>query len=113
MATFIGSNPGLESRFPTTIEFPDYTDDELVEIFQLACHEGDFAPTSGCVTKLRKLLGAEPRDKGFGNGRLVRNLFEAALARQAWRLRANEAPTETDLRRLQADDLPDAAEPEQ
>jgi hypothetical protein len=107
MATFIGSNPGLESRFPTTIEFPDYSEDELVEIFQLACHEGDFAPTSGCVGKLRKLLGAEPRDKGFGNGRLVRNLFEAALARQAWRLRGNETPSETDLRRLQADDLPD------
>ena len=33
MAIFIAQNPGLASRFRTTIEFADYTDDELVDIF--------------------------------------------------------------------------------
>jgi Holliday junction resolvasome RuvABC ATP-dependent DNA helicase subunit len=109
MKAFIDSNPGLESRFGTTITFPDYTEDELVKIFEQCCREADFTPTTGCIARLRDLLRAEPRDKGFGNGRLVRNLFEGAVARQAWRLREKDAPSVDDLRRLRADDLPDAA----
>jgi Cdc6-like AAA superfamily ATPase len=107
MEFFIANNPGLESRFATTIQFPDYTEDELVRIFESMCADADFAPTKECVAKLRELLRSEPRDKGFGNARLVRNLFEAALARQAWRLRDVEAPSVDDLRHLGAEDLPD------
>lgn len=107
MEFFIANNPGLESRFATTIHFPDYTEDELVQIFESLCAGADFAPTKECVAKLRELLRSEPRDKGFGNARLVRNLFEAALARQAWRLRDVEAPSVDDLKRLGAEDLPE------
>jgi len=111
MEKFITSNPGLESRFGTTITFPDYSEDELVAIFRGACSDADFTPTSGCVDRLQELIRAEPRNKGFGNARLVRNLFEAAVARQAWRLRKKQSPTLDDLRRLQADDLPDQIDP--
>jgi hypothetical protein len=107
MEYFIANNPGLESRFATTIGFPDYTTDELVKIFESFCTGADFTPTSECITKLRTLIQSEPRDKGFGNGRLVRNLFEAALARQAWRLRDAKEPSVDDLRRLGAEDLPE------
>ena len=34
MADFIESNPGLRSRFPKTIAFPDYSNDELLAIFE-------------------------------------------------------------------------------
>jgi len=105
MKEFIESNPGLESRFGTTITFPDYTEDELVDIFEQFCRDADFTPTSGCIARVRALLRAEPRDKGFGNGRFVRNLFEGAVARQAWRLREKDAPSVDELRRLRADDL--------
>jgi Holliday junction resolvasome RuvABC ATP-dependent DNA helicase subunit len=107
MSEFIAANPGLESRFATTITFPDYTEDELVAIFEMFCRDADFEPAPELIEKLRELLRAEPRDKGFGNARLVRNLFEDAVARQAWRLRENEAPTVDDLRCLRADDLPE------
>lgn len=107
MAYFIANNPGLESRFATTISFPDYTTDELVAIFRSFCTGADFSPTPECITKLRTLIDSEPRDQGFGNGRLVRNLFEAAMARQAWRLRDAKDPSVDELRRLGAEDLPE------
>lgn len=109
MAEFIATNPGLESRFGTTIPFPDYSEDELVAIFKSLAKGSDFEPTDGCISRLRALIAAEPRDAGFGNARFVRNLFEAAVGRHAWRLREKETPTIDDLRRLHADDLPEPA----
>jgi Holliday junction resolvasome RuvABC ATP-dependent DNA helicase subunit len=109
MADFIATNPGLESRFGTTITFADYTDDELVAIFKQAAISADFKPTDGCVERVRALLKATPRDKGFGNGRFVRNLFESAVSHQAWRLRDDNDLSEAELRQLRADDLPEDA----
>jgi hypothetical protein len=105
MAGFIASNPGLDSRFRTTIEFPDYTDDELVAIFRSLCEGADFTPNEACIDRLRLLLASVSRDRYFGNGRWVRNQFEAAVVRQAWRLRDTKAPTVDELRALSPDDL--------
>jgi Holliday junction resolvasome RuvABC ATP-dependent DNA helicase subunit len=107
MDEFIATNPGLKSRFGTTITFPDYTDDELVAIFKQAAKSSDFTPTEGCIDRLRETLEATPRDKGFGNGRFVRNLFESAVSHQAWRLRDDNDLSEGELRQLRADDLPE------
>jgi len=105
MEVFVASNPGLESRFRTTIHFPDYSDDELVAIFEQLCANADFVPAAGCTDRLRALLGTVVRDRYFGNARYVRNQFEAAVVRQAWRLRGNPAPTVDELRALLPEDL--------
>ena len=105
MREFIDANPGLASRLPTTITFDDYTDDELVEIFVGQCRAGDFTPSPDCLDSLRATLRATARDEQFGNARFVRNLFEAAVVRQAWRLRDIASPTVEQLRDLQASDL--------
>jgi AAA lid domain/ATPase family associated with various cellular activities (AAA) len=105
MEEFIHSNPGLESRFRTTIVFSDYSDDELVAIFGSMCTDADFTPADGCVDRLRALLGEQVHDRGFGNARFVRNVFEAAVVRQAWRLRDVPTPTVDQLRGLEPDDL--------
>ena len=86
MATFVDTNPGLRSRFPKTIEFPDYSTDELLQIFESQAEKGGYEPDEPAVAAVRAWLDAQPRDKGFGNGRLVRNLFEAAIAAQAHRI---------------------------
>ena len=106
MATFIDSNPGLSSRFRTTINFPDYSDDELVAIFASLCKDADFSPTPECDGVLRTMLHGVIRDREFGNARFIRNLFEAAVVRQAWRLRSVETPTVEQLRALEVADLP-------
>ena len=107
MAEFIATNPGLESRFSTTIVFPDYTDDELVAIFEGMAKSSDFTPTTALIERLRAVLKATPRDEGFGNGRFVRNLFEAAVSKHAWRLREEAELSEEEMRTLEAEDLPD------
>ena len=55
---------------------------------------------------VRAWLAAQPRGKGFGNGRLVRNLFEHAVARQASRVVEIDKPTDMQLVALTADDIP-------
>jgi hypothetical protein len=105
MKEFIDSNPGLESRFRTTITFADYTGEELEAIFMSQCRDGDFSPTTTCLDAFRTLLAGIVRDDQFGNARWVRNLFEAAVVRQAWRLRDVASPTVDQLRELDAIDL--------
>jgi Holliday junction resolvasome RuvABC ATP-dependent DNA helicase subunit len=111
MSRFIGANPGLASRFHLTIEFTDYSDDELVTIFERLCAANDFTPDDACITSLRLLLVGTTRGEGFGNARFIRNTFEAAVVRQAWRLRDVADPTVEQLRELRADDLLDATSP--
>ncbi|QYJ04480.1 AAA family ATPase [Nocardioides panacisoli] len=114
MARFIGQNPGLASRFRTTIEFADYTDDELVEIFASMAHGADYDADEDVLAALRTVLSATPRDEAFGNARHVRNLLEAAIGRHAWRLREVEDPSIDDLRTLEPVDLtPDRGEPDE
>jgi Holliday junction resolvasome RuvABC ATP-dependent DNA helicase subunit len=111
MQRLIDVNPGLASRFHLTIVFDDYSDDELVAIFERNCAANDFTPEESCIVALRLLLTRTTRGEGFGNARFVRNTFEAAVVRQAWRLRDVPDPTVQQLRELRADDLVDPHEP--
>jgi SpoVK/Ycf46/Vps4 family AAA+-type ATPase len=92
MAELVAANPGLRSRFPKTIHFPDYSTDELVAIFRLRADAAGYRLTDGAADAVRAHLDALPRDKGFGNGRAARNLFEEAVARQASRVVELDAP---------------------
>jgi Cdc6-like AAA superfamily ATPase len=110
MAELVDANPGLRSRFPKTIHFDDYTTDELMEIFELQGKKGQYRLTSAARDKLRSVLDAVPRTKGFGNGRVSRNLFEAAVAHQATRIVELASPTDEQLGTLEESDIPDAAD---
>jgi SpoVK/Ycf46/Vps4 family AAA+-type ATPase len=111
MAAFVASNPGLRSRFPKTVSFPDYSTDELVAIFRSLCARSGYRCPADADGRLRRWFAAQPRDKGFGNARLARNMFEAAVARQASRVVAITEPTDDQLVLLTADDIgpPEAA----
>jgi len=105
MEEFVAANPGLASRFRTTIEFDDYTDDELVEILTLLADGSDYELTPAALKHFRELLAGTARGRTFGNGRFSRNTLEAAIGAHAWRLRDVEAPTKDELRRLLPEDL--------
>ena len=111
MARFVASNPGVASRFPTTIHFADYDDDELWAIFQLCVTEAGFTLGADVEGAFRALLPS-PRPDGFGNGRWSRNVFEEATSRQAVRITGMDAPAKDLVVQLIADDLPRQTAPD-
>ncbi len=119
MAYFIAQNPGLASRFRTTIDFVDYTDDELVGIFKVVATGADYDISAEVEKRFREMLGSVRRGPTFGNGRYSRNVLEAAIGQHAWRLREVDEPTVEQLRTLMPEDLvyddgseaPDSADP--
>ena len=107
MGKFIHSNPGLESRFNKYFYFEDYTAAQLMEIFRSMCQKNGYTLDGEAEGRAAALFQAlyEERDENFGNARDVRNLFERAVARQANRVAALEAPDKDAIMALSAADL--------
>lgn len=105
MSDLVATNPGFQSRFPKTILFPDYDDDELVAILGLIANSGTYHLTDDATEAARAWFGSHERGRGFGNGRLARNLFEAAVSRHATRLVDVAEPTDDQLTTLEAVDI--------
>ncbi|MEU4190632.1 AAA family ATPase [Kribbella sp. NPDC026611] len=106
MANLLDSNPGLRSRFARTLEFPDYTDAELLEIFRALAADSGFDVADETAERVTTTLHRLPRAPGFGNGRAVRSLLEQMSARQAVRVAGLTDPTPEQVRRLLVEDLP-------
>ena len=88
MDRMVRSNPGLSSRLGHRIEFADYRPNELGQIFGNMCEQNEYSCRG--LTRAKLLIGLkwlyDRRDKHFGNGRLVRNLFETAIRNLANRV---------------------------
>ena len=99
MESFIGSNPGLESRFNKYIFFPDYNGEQLMAMFRKRCEKNGYTlneeSDAAGVAYFNKLY--EERGENFGNGRDVRNVFEDMIVRQSNRVAAMETPSKEDL----------------
>ena len=86
MDAFMEINEGLKSRVPFRVEFPDYTADELSEIFDLMMEERGFSATEAARTEAHYIFEKMSRIYNFGNGRYVRNLIDNAVQNQSERL---------------------------
>ena len=86
MRDFMKINEGLKSRVSHWIDFPDYTADELTNIFKLMISERGFRVTNEAVKEAHYIFEKVRNTDNFGNGRYVRNLIERALQNQAVRL---------------------------
>ncbi|MDV2685519.1 stage V sporulation protein K [Alkalihalophilus lindianensis] len=88
MDYFLSLNPGLPSRFPIAIDFPNYTSEELIEMVRRMVNEREYELTAEgerhVKEHLRKLK--KEQEKTFSNGRYIRNIVEEAIRMQAVRL---------------------------
>ena len=107
MEHFINSNPGLKSRFNKYIEFPDYTIDELVAIFDMNCKKYDYHVEEDAKKHIREMIVQRKLEKSenFANAREVRNLFEEIITNQARRVILMENPTNEEMMEITMDDL--------
>jgi len=111
MNEFLAMNPGLASRFSRTIEFPNYTPDELVLILTRMAASDDYVCAPELEPALHAHFSVALSGAHFGNAREARKLFEGMRTAQAQRLRRlNRRPTVDELRSLSTEDL-EAARP--
>ena len=106
MAAFIASNPGLRSRFDRTIDFPDYSDDELVTIFDGLVEAHDYVLEDAARAAVRSYIAAMPRGEGFGNARDTRRLFNDVVCNHASMLSSVAKPTKQQLQLIPAGAIP-------
>ena len=107
MKRFIDSNPGLQSRFNRYIEFPDYSVDELYQIFNHIANKYEYHLSKEASEILYSTLqnAVANKDKSFGNGRYVRNLFERTIEQQAKRLSNITTVNKSSLAIIEAEDI--------
>lgn len=88
MEKFINTNPGLQSRFNRYIHFDDYNPSELIEIFKKYCNDEEYQLSNEAENSLHQIFIKEykNKNKNFGNGRFVRNVFEKVINKQADRI---------------------------
>ncbi len=107
MELFIKSNPGLKSRFPIHIDFPDYELDDLIRIGELMVEKREYKLSMSAKAKLAKIITKKRMEDKMlsGNARLVRNIIERAIRKHAVRLQKITALSKDDLMTIRGEDI--------
>lgn len=108
MKEFIDANPGLRSRFTRYIEFPDYSADELLEVFMRLAMKKEYRLSEDAASAvgdyMRRLVAS--KDRHFGNAREVRNFFSSVEQRQSERLALIMDATKKQMSEILREDIP-------
>ena len=83
MQAFLNANSGITSRIGYTLEFDDYTTDELVSIFDGFMKKSGFEVAQDAYIELRRIIEENRNTKNFGNARFVRNIYEKTIIKHA------------------------------
>jgi AAA+ superfamily predicted ATPase len=112
MEQFLAMNPGLRSRVPLLLEFPDYSDDELVTIAERIADRRSLVLETDTKNKIRDVMSKERLSEGFGNAREVENLLDAAQRNIVARVSdLGNLATSKESATVFPDDIPSATEP--
>ena len=107
MEAFYRSNPGLSSRVAHHLEFPDYSDEELMQIADLLLEDQHYRLSGGAVQAFSEYITRRRQLPFFANARSIRNALDRARLRQANRLfdRMGDRLSRDDLITLEAQDI--------
>ncbi|MDG2381350.1 MAG: AAA family ATPase [Pirellulaceae bacterium] len=107
MERMLRSNPGLSSRFQRTFKFPDYSANELLQIFYNMCKRNHYRVPKETQRKLHATFQThiDRKDEHFGNGRLARNIFEESIRHMASRIISVSPLTRELLSTLEPEDI--------
>lgn len=110
MDTFFKSNPGMSSRIAHHIDFPDYTDNELLQIAQKMAAEMHYQLDAGALSAMQEYIGLRKAQPHFANARSIRNALDRARLRQANRIfevaaQPGRQATRDDLSQISAEDI--------
>ncbi|HZX06358.1 right-handed parallel beta-helix repeat-containing protein [Kribbella sp.] len=106
MVRFLDANPGLASRFSKTIDFENYSPDELTLIVQRMVAAQEYDLDDGAEPILQRHFAVVSQAANFGNARDARRLFDRVRKAQSQRLRRlGGMPGISELRTLRLDDV--------
>ena len=103
MHDFINTNPGISSRIGYTFDFPDYTTDELIEIFNIKMEKMGFIISKKVPERLSYIFDYFVKRKAFGNGRFVDKVIQAMLLKHS-------NNSKGDIKEITLDDIPQIEE---
>ena len=83
MQDFLNLNSGIVSRIGYTVEFEDYTVDELWQIFNQMMTKAGFVVSKEAEDKVKKIIEENKGTRNFGNARFVRNVYEKSIIKHA------------------------------
>ncbi len=83
MEEFINLNPGIRSRIGYHIDFEDYSEEELLQIFFSKLEKTGFSLYEDAVDEVKKIIKTKSHEKNFGNGRMIDNLYNKLLLEHA------------------------------
>ena len=86
METFFQSNPGMSSRIAHHIDFPDYKNNELLEIAKIMINQMNYKFDPDALKSMKKYIELRIAEPNFANGRSIRNALDRMRLRQANRL---------------------------
>lgn len=105
MKEFLELNSGLISRVGETIEFGDYSEEELLTIFKKEVEKAEFTIDKNAEEAILSIIRENIKTKNFGNARFVINVLKKTLMQHAKRCR--EIQDMKELKTITIEDIPE------